>query len=124
MGFWKRNASRTSEKQTLKHLGPQEAHALIQQYADDPNFIILDVRTPAEFARGYIAKARNLDFYSNTFKQQLQELDKTKIYFVYCRSGNRSGRALKQMQRLEFTQIYGMTGGISKWSAQRLPLVK
>jgi rhodanese-related sulfurtransferase len=86
--------------------------------------VILDVRTPAEFSQGYIENAKNIDFYANTFRNQLDKLDKQKTYLVYCRSGNRSGKTLRMMEQSGFEKVYNLTGGIGQWSRQRLPLVR
>ena len=77
--------------------------------------LLLDVRTPNEVASGKIEGATNLDFYGSTFKADLDKLDKTKAVYVYCRSGNRSGKAMKQMKDLGFTQVYNLMGGYSNW---------
>ena len=69
----------------------------------DPSVTLLDVRTPAEFAAGHIAGAINIDFESGEFKQDIQALDKTKTYAVYCRSGNRAGQAIEIMKSAGFT---------------------
>lgn len=125
MGFWKRFvAPASSADQAFKHITPQEAQALLQANASDPNFVLLDIRTPAEFAQGHLEKAINIDFYANNFAQQLGQLDKGKKYLMYCRSGNRSGKALSLMQQLQFSQVYNMTGGIAQWQAKGFPVVK
>ena len=110
--------------QTLKNISAQEANDLIQQRKADPNFIILDIRTPQEFADGHIEGAINLDFYASNFKERLNTLDKSKTYMMYCRSGNRSGKALGMMKDQNFTEVYNMTGGIGSWAQKGLPVVK
>jgi len=107
---------------TFKTVTPDEGLALIRQHKDDPNFVILDVRTPEEFAAGHIAGAQNIDFYAPDFEQQLAQLDKTKTYFVYCRSGNRSGQTIPIMKKLGFQYVYELRGGIAQWARQGLPL--
>lgn len=64
--------------------------------------IIIDVRTPAEFATGYLEGALNIDVQSPDFAAKISELDPTASYFVYCRSGNRSGQAISQMRNMGF----------------------
>lgn len=92
-----------------------EAHQLIQDNANNPDFIILDVRTQSEFAGGHIENAVNIDFNAEDFRDQLDALDKENIYLVYCRSGNRSGQAMDIMRDLEFRRVYNMLGGINDW---------
>ena len=76
--------------QIIEDITPQEAFTLIQNNQDNPDFVILDVRTPKEFAEEYIEDATNMNFYSETFRDELNQLDKNKTYLVYCRSGGRS----------------------------------
>lgn len=116
--------SSTTPGQIIKDVNPQKANTLIQENAADPNFVILDVRTPQEYAAGHIAKSVNLDFYRGDFEAELDKLDKNKVYLVYCRSDNRSGQAADIMRKLGFTEVYDMDGGIMDWEAEGLPTVK
>lgn len=84
--------------------------------------VILDVRTPGEFATGHIANAINIDAESGSFASQIESLDKTKTYAVYCRSGNRSGNATKIMAEAGFTSLYNMLGGTIDWTNSGFPL--
>jgi len=108
----------------IQNMSAIEANTLIQENQSNPAFIILDVRTPAEYGRGHIAGAQLLDYKSAQFSAGLQRLDKTKTYFVYCRTGNRSGRALQMMESLGFGKIYHLNAGIMDWASRKLPLVK
>ena len=85
--------------------------------------ITLDVRTPGEFAEGYIEGARLVDFQSGNFENEIAVLDKNATYAVYCRSGNRSGQAVKVMQDAGFTNVFNMNGGVIDWANAGLPLV-
>ncbi|MFC1981553.1 rhodanese-like domain-containing protein, partial [Chloroflexota bacterium] len=103
-----------SPNQILEDLGVQEAFELIQRNQGNQDFII-DIRTPEEFSEGHIENAVNIDFYSETFKEDLDKLDKNKIYFIYCRSGNRSGSAMSVMKNLGFKEVYNLSVGIKEW---------
>ena len=92
-----------------------EAYSLIQENMTNSNFVILDVRTGEEFDSGHIERALNIDFYASDYGDQLDMLDKDKVYLVYCRSSNRSGQAMDNMEDLGFTEVYNMSGGISAW---------
>lgn len=118
------DSSPEGESQILKNIPPKEASALIQQHNGNENFVILDVRTPAEFAGGYLENAVNINYRAKTFQGELDKLDKAHTYLIYCRSGNRSGRALQVMKNLQFNEVYNMTGGISRWIKEGLPTVK
>lgn len=67
--------------------------------------VIIDVRTPAEFAGGHLEGALNIDIQSPDFAAQVSQLDPTEDYFIYCRSGNRSGQAISQMSNMGFTSM-------------------
>jgi rhodanese-related sulfurtransferase len=110
--------------QIIEDITPQEAYASIQENQDNPDFVIIDVRTPEEFADGHIEDAINIDFYSETFQDELNILDKDKSYLIYCRSGRRSASALAIMEELNFREAYNMMGGIIQWQAEGLPTVK
>lgn len=82
----------------------------------ETNGIILDVRTPAEFKQSAIDGAINIDSMGSNFAEKIKELDKNKTYFVYCRSGNRSGSACKLMGNAGFENLYNLSGGLMKWA--------
>jgi rhodanese-related sulfurtransferase len=102
----------------IKEFSATEAQALIAEHQGDSGFFILDLRTPAEFGQGHIAGALSIDYYSPQFKSALDRLDRGKTYVVYCRSGNRSKKALKIFDDLGFASIYHMSGGILDWQAK------
>lgn len=86
------------------------------------NGLLVDVRTPEEFESGHLKGAINIDFRGNDFKTQIQKLDKHAPIFVYCHSGNRSGKATEMMRELGFTNVSNLTGGISGWEAEGHPV--
>lgn len=85
--------------------------------------VVLDVRTPAEFAQGHLPGAINLDAQSEDFRDRLGELDQGDRYAVYCRSGNRSAQALGTMGDLGFVDLAHLEGGIGAWLAADLPVL-
>ena len=82
---------------------------------ETPNAVIIDVRTPAEFKQNALKGAINIDAMSSNFTQKVADLDKSKTYFVYCRSGNRSGSACKLMGNAGFESLYNLSGGLMRW---------
>jgi rhodanese-related sulfurtransferase len=108
----------------IEDITPQEAFTLIQNNQNNPDFVIIDVRTLEEFAEGYIENAINIDFRSEAFQDTLNDLDKDKKYLIYCRSGGRSGNALNIMAELNFREVYNISGGIIAWNAEGLPTTK
>ncbi len=84
----------------------------VQTYEKTANAVVLDVRTPTEFAAGHLDKAINVDYENPSFETEIKKLDTSKTYFVYCRSGNRSGRSIEIMRRDGFDHIFELKGGI------------
>ena len=114
-------ATQETPTQIIKDITPQEAFTLIQNNQNNPDFVIIDVRTPQELAEGHIENVINLDFYPETFRNELNKLDKDKKYLIYCRSGNRSGKTVPIMVELNFREVYNMLSGIIQWEAEGLP---
>ena len=93
------------------------------QLESDDKAVILDVRTDAEVAEGIIPNAIHIDIYKGQeFISEIEDLDKTKNYYVYCRSGNRSGQACKIMEQLGFENAYNLEGGIIEWEGDVVDL--
>lgn len=91
----------------------------IKQLEEDNNSVVLDVRTQGEVDLGIIPNAIHIDIYKGQgFIYELEELDKTKTYFVYCRSGARSGQACAIMNQLGFDNAYNLVGGINEWKGE------
>ncbi len=104
----------TAEKSTSTHNVDLPGRAFKQQLAESPNAVLLDVRTAREFAGGTIPGALQIDFLSLNFAKKVQLLDKDATYFVFCRSGNRSGQACKIMHKLGF-DVRNLSGGIGQY---------
>lgn len=92
----------------------QEAWA--SQLDKDSNAVVLDVRTEEEVEQGYIPNAVNIDIYMGQgFLDEVEKLDKSKNYYVYCRSGKRSAQACMLMKQLGFESTYNLLGGFMEW---------
>ena len=95
----------------------------VSQLEKDSNAVVLDVRTDAEVADGIIANAIHIDIYKGQeFVSEIEALDKNKNYYVYCRSGNRSGQACNIMEQLGFDNAYNLEGGILEWEGNLVDL--
>lgn len=105
------------QNKTYKDVSVNEFMTLLET----KNGLILDVRTPQEYAQGHLPHASNIDFNGSDFKNQLDKLDKTKPVFVYCARGGRSSSTVEMMKSLGFTEVYNMLGGFTAWSAAKLP---
>lgn len=91
----------------------------VEQLQQDENAFILDVRTEDEVEEGYIPNATNIDIYlGQGFLEELEKLDKSKNYYVYCRSGNRSGQACAIMNSVGFENTYNLEGGFMNWEGE------
>ncbi|MFI5339494.1 MAG: rhodanese-like domain-containing protein [Candidatus Methylomirabilales bacterium] len=99
-----------------------QARELIQKHAGNAEFVILDVRTPEEFAEGHLPGAVNVNLMAPDFERGLGVLDRGKTYLVYCRTGNRSAKAVQAMQRLGFRSVHHMFEGIVGWQKKGFPL--
>lgn len=86
-----------------------------EKIKNDSNAVLLDVRTSGEFAAGHIPGSKLIDIMSPAFLQEIEQLDKTKNYYVYCRSGNRSYHAGMAMLRMGFQTVYNLQNGILDW---------
>ncbi len=83
---------------------------------NEPDVVIIDVRTPEEFANDHIPNAKSINLYDKDFSTQLDALDKSKTYLVYCQKGGRSANASKQLTDKGFKQVYNLENGFSQWN--------
>ncbi|MBS3742412.1 MAG: rhodanese-like domain-containing protein [Candidatus Cloacimonetes bacterium] len=112
------NPANSKTETIIKDISPSEAYQLIQKNADNDDFVIIDVRTPAEYNEGHIKKAININFYNDDFRASLEELNKFKTYLIYCKMGGRSGNALAIMEELKFKRVYNLSSGLSGWKSE------
>jgi rhodanese-related sulfurtransferase len=91
---------------------------------ENPGLVVLDVRTPEEFAEGHIAGAKNIDFKGSDFEARLGELDRSKPYLVHCRSGARSGQSMASFEKLGFENIIHLNTGFNGWQEAGQPVEK
>lgn len=83
---------------------------------NDPNAVIVDVRTEEEWNEGIIPNALLNDIFNGQgFIYKLEELDRTKNYYVYCKSGRRSAQACAIMNQMGFDNTFNLEGGFSNW---------
>lgn len=91
----------------------------VDQLKNDENAVILDVRTEDECNEGMIPEAINIDIYKGQgFIYLIEELDKSKNYYIYCKSGGRSGQACSIMNQLGFENTYNLLGGMMEWNGE------
>ena len=93
-------------------LAPKEFLAAFNQ---SENAVLLDVRTAPEIEEASIDGHIDIDIQQPGFTEKVSALDKSKTYFIYCRSGNRSGQACKYMATQGFDKLYNLKGGMIAW---------
>ena len=119
-----KESNKTINEPKYEDITAQEAYTLIQDNKENTNFVILDVRTPEEYASGHLENAVNINFNSPSFQGTLNALDKDKTYLLHCRTGMRSSNAYEMMKSLGFKMVYHMAGGIVEWENNGLPTVQ
>jgi rhodanese-related sulfurtransferase len=103
-------------------LEPRAAHELIERNRDAKDFIVLDVRTPGEFRRGYIEGAVLMNYYDPDFAERFAALDRNLTILTYCHVGSRSSAVLALADELGFKRVFDLRGGIAAWKSEGLPL--
>lgn len=99
----------------------QEALVLMEENAT--KLIILDVRTPGEYAAGCLEGAINLDYYAQAFRTDLEKLPRDAVILIYCASGRRSEATMAILVELGFGEVYNLRGGINAWIGENQPVV-
>jgi len=86
--------------------------------------VIIDVRSPEEFDKGHITKAKNIPLDEIENKSKQLEKFKKRPMVIVCQTGNRAGKAANQLRKLEFDKLFQLTGGLVEWQKDNLPLEK
>lgn len=94
-----------------------DAVAFKEKMESTEDAVVIDVRSEAELADGSIPGYTMINMFSPDFATRIEDLDRNKSYFVYCRSGNRSGSACSFMASKGFTKVYNLSGGIGAWNS-------
>ena len=81
----------------------------------DSDYTLIDVRTQDEFDLGHIDSAINLDFYSETFQNEILSLPKNETIVLYCRTNNRSSKTATILKENGYKDIFVIRGGITEW---------
>lgn len=103
-----------------RDIGPDEARQVLAR--PPAGLVVLDIRTPEEFRDGHLPGARNLDFFAPDFRQRLEALARGDApVLLYCRSGNRSGQAMRLLRQWGRDDVLHLAGGFRAWQAAGLP---
>jgi rhodanese-related sulfurtransferase len=92
------------------------------QKRQEKDTVVLDVRTPKEYAEGHVPGAVNIDIHDPKFDQKIESLDKSKTYLVHCAKGVRSAAATKKMAGIGFLNLFDFHGGFTAWENAHKPI--
>ena len=108
-------AACNAQSDGVKNLSQQDLTAKLKE----KDTVLIDVRTSIEVASGYIPESEYfIDINGANFEQKIAELDTTKTYIMYCRSGGRSGKASSYMVKNGFSKVYNLEGGILDYTGK------
>lgn len=118
------NACASHRKANDNAIPTLQPKAFIERARADKRAVLMDVRTPDEYAAGHLKGARQLNYLdSAAFHQGVALLDKSHTYYIYCRSGKRSHAACLVMMR-HGLRVVDMEGGYLNWTAQGMDVEK
>ena len=102
----------SSAKSQFVNMNAIEAAKILK---NNPEAVVLDIRTPKEYAEGHIPDAINIDYKADSFQSELEKLDRDTTYLMHCRSGRRSANSLEIFEKLGFRHVIHMDDGILGW---------
>jgi len=97
----------------IKLINPSELKLAI---ASNDTIQLVDVRKPMEVKNGFITPSVNIDYFRSDFDQQFKDFNKDEPLYLYCRSGNRSGKAAEILANQGFKQVFDLDGGFKAWN--------
>ena len=118
MVFFLTTLSCINEKKAVM-VTPEEMQTIL----NSEDVQLIDVRTPEEYRESHIGNSQNFDYESPTFVDDILVLDKTKPVYLYCKSGNRSGKSSIIFLNAGFEKVYDLEGGITEWKEKGLEVV-
>jgi rhodanese-related sulfurtransferase len=107
-------------KTVHKNVNPDEFEKLSKK----PETVILDVRSPQEYAKGHIKNSVLINFNDKNFDEKIKQLDKGKTYLVHCAVGGRSAKACDKLDSYGFQKVVNLEGGIKAWQKAGKPVEK
>jgi rhodanese-related sulfurtransferase len=114
-----KKAESTTQKPNLELLSVNEFENRLKS---EPG-ILIDVRTASEQKKGMIPGAISMDIFLDDFESRIDQLEKTKNYYLYCATGGRSAEAAELMSKKGFIHVIDLDGGFKAWKAKNLPIV-
>jgi rhodanese-related sulfurtransferase len=104
-----------------EHIGPAEA---MRRLRENPQIILVDVRTPLEYRRAHLAKARLIPLESLERLAPSELSDRDATLLLYCAAGSRSLRAMKLLEKMGYTKLASLTGGLDAWAWRGFPVIR
>lgn len=102
---------------------PIAPKAAAERLKKDPKIVVVDIRTPEEFAEGHINGAININMRAEDFEENLAKLDRGSTYLMHCLSGGRSTASIPVWEKLGFKKVLHLDEGKMGWVEEDLPLV-
>jgi len=104
---------------SFRLITPQDVLKLIEEH---PEIVIIDIRPEEDYNIDHIPGALNLDYDGHDFQHKAEQLDKSKKYLIYCKSGIRSEYFMGKMKESGFDEVYAIQRGYVAWQVNKLPL--
>lgn len=114
------DATASADSQIILSVDSRDAKILLDEEED---LVLLDVRTPEEYAEGHLAGAKNIDYNNPNFTEQIQQLDPNLKYMLYCAVGVRSRKSQEIMEEMGFKEVYNVSEGFKELRDQRIPVI-
>ena len=103
-----------NSQEEIKSISTSELKVLLAK----ESIQLLDVRSPKEIKEGFIKTAKFANYFVDDFyNQAAKQLDKNKPVYLYCRSGNRSGKSAKILKKKGY-DVYNVLGGFNQWKKE------
>ena len=117
----KANAQNNTKEPVITNLSSERFKIII---TNDKNAEVIDLRTADEIKNGYIKGSKQIDFLSKDAEAQIDKLDKTKTYYIYCAGGGRSEEAAEMMEKKGFKKVYNLEKGFAEWKQKGFAVEK
>ncbi|MEM9822738.1 MAG: rhodanese-like domain-containing protein [Bacteroidota bacterium] len=111
-----RQSNSSDESQNYSKVDVEKLTQMLKSQAEVQ---LIDVRTAKEFEQGHIEGAVNIDFRKNNFQENIAQLKKEQPVVVYCRTGRRSNNSLEAFKKMDFKEVYDLSGGYKAWSVKK-----
>lgn len=108
----------------IKDLELNEAKELIKENRENPDFDILDIQPKEHFEEARIQNCIHIDMFRGKEYEKISELDQSKSYLVYCRTGLKSHIGIQYMEKLGFNKLYHLYEGLGEWMKKDYPVEK